>query len=358
MKKYLLYVSHLYAFAIVRPLQEEILRQGGNVAWFLAQERYTPRLREGEHLLGTVDAVMKFQPDVVFVASNVVPDFFPGIKVQLFHGFNAQKRDASRGHFKIRGFFDLYCTQGPSTTEPFKELEKKYGYFKVAETGWPKVDPLFKGQGGKKNKTDKEAVSADPAAPASQPVILFTSTFTPALSAAHEIFDAVAAMMQQHKWRWMITFHPKMDPAVVLKYKHLCRDSQAAFYEGDDVIPLLQQADVMLSDTSSIISEFILQKKPVVTFCNRVPGKHLINVTDADNLSQAIVHALTRPPSLITAIEEYISTIHPYTDGHSSTRVLAAVDDFLEKGGPSLQPKPLNLIRRVKMRLKYGYYRW
>ena len=356
MKKYLLYVSHLYAFAIVRPLQEEILRQGGTVAWFLAQKKYIPRLKKGERLLETVDAVMKFQPDVVFVASNVVPDFFPGIKVQLFHGFNAQKRDSSRGHFKVRGFFDLYCTQGPSTTIPFKALEKKHGYFKVTETGWAKVDPLFKVGSGSRSKIERELYLADLSDP--RPVVLFTSTFTPALSAAHEIYDAVAAMMHRKNWRWIITFHPKMDPGVILKYKNLCQACQATFYGGDDVMPLLKQADVMLSDTSSIISEFILQKKPVVTFCNRVPGDHLINVTDPRNLDKAIVHALTRPASLITAIEAYIADIHPYDDGRSSARVLGAVDYFLENKKMGLESKPLNLIRRIKMRFKYRYYRW
>ena len=350
MTKYLLYVSHLYAFAIVRPLQAEILEQKGSVAWFLANKKYRSCLKKEEQQLETVAAVMAFEPDVVFVASNVVPDFFPGIKVQLFHGFNAQKRDASQGHFNIRGFFDLYCTQGPSTTAPFKVLEEKHGHFKVFETGWTKVDPLFVHEGD-------ELLSSGPA-PDPRPVVLFTSTFTPSLSAAHRVYDAVAAMMHQKKWRWIITLHPKMDKAVTLKFKHLCHDCQSLFYEGDNVIPLLRQADVMLSDTSSIISEFILQKKPVVTFCNRMPGDHLINVTFDEDIEPAIDHALTRPASLMSAIDRYIGDLHPYDDGRSSARVLAAVDDFLEKEKGNLRRKPLNLVRRIKMRLKYRYYRY
>ena len=350
MKKYLLYVSHLYAFAIVRPLQEEILRQGGCVAWFLAQKQYIPYMKKTEHLLKTVDEVMAFQPDVVFVASNVVPDFFPGIKVQLFHGFNALKRDASRGHFKIRGFFDIYCTQGPSTTIPFKELEASHGYFRVMETGWPKVDPLF--------RCDKEGDGSSEKTSDLRPVVLFTSTFTPALSAAHRIYDSVAAMMDEKKWRWIITFHPKMDPDIILKYKQLCRKHQALFYEGDDVIPMLKQAHVMLSDTSSIISEFILQRKPVVTFRTRVPGEHLIDVTTPGEIRGAISNALDRPPALISSLDRYIAHIHPYDDGLSSSRVLAAVELFFALERKNLKPKPLNLIRRLKIRLKHRYYKW
>ena len=65
------------------------------------------------------------------------------LRVQVFHGFNVRKRSDNKGHFRVRGFFDLYCTQGPDTTLPFKVLEKKFGYFKVVETGWPKMDPMF-----------------------------------------------------------------------------------------------------------------------------------------------------------------------------------------------------------------------
>lgn len=350
MKKYLLYVSHLYAFAIVRPLQEEIRRQGGRVAWFLAQKKYKERLKDGEHHLATLDDVMAFQPDVVFVASNVVPDFFPGIKVQLFHGFNARKRDAARGHFNLRGFFDLYCTQGPATTVPFKALEARHGYFKVTETGWSKMDPLF--------RCDPAESSPANASTDSRPVVLFTSTFTPALSAAHLIYDVVAAMMQENRWRWIITFHPKMDQEVVRRYQALCREHNAFFYEGDDVLPLLKKAHVMLSDTSSIISEFMLQKRPVVTFRNRVPGPHLINVTLPEKIPEAIDRALTRPDSLMAAVDAHVTAIHPYEDGCSSRRVLAAVDAFLAMDRTQLKSPPLNLFRRIKMRAKYRYFRW
>ncbi len=328
------------------------------MAWFLAQNKYISCLREDERRLETVDAVMAFQPHVVFVASNVVPDFFPGIKVQLFHGFNAQKRNSSRGHFKVRGFFDLYCTQGPSTTIPFKALEKKYGFFRVAETGWPKVDPLFRDEAHEKGRSISTHMAPFTPSLDARPVVLFTSTFTPALSAAYLVYDAVAAMVRQNTWRWIITFHPKMAPDIMLKYKTLCQESGMFFYEGDDVIPLLRQADVMLSDTSSIISEFMLQKKPVVTFRNRVPGPHLINITDSRDIHAAITHALTRPASLMRAMDDYIADIHPYHDGQSCARVLAAVDEFLRKDRYLLGSKPVNLIRRLKMRLKYRYYRW
>ena len=342
MKKYLFHVSHLYSFSIVRPLQDTIIRNGDMAAWFLSRPEYRNLLKKNEKELQSISDVINYDPCAVFVASNTVPDFFPGAKVQLFHGFNARKRKSSTGHFRLRGFFDLYCTQGPSTTLPFLELEKKYKYFKTIETGWPKMDPLFSGPDIRiKNK---------------KPVILFTSTFTPALSAAHEILDVLTELINKNTWDWIITLHPKMSADIVMQYKRL-EGTNCRFIETDNIIPLLKKADVMLSDTSSVVSEFLLQKKPVVTFRNRRPGAHLINVLDRNDIEISIEKALTRPVALMDAIENYIRLIHPYDDGKSSERVLNATDCFIEKYFGKLKAKPLNLTRRMKMRLKYKYFK-
>ena len=359
MKKYLLYVSQLYSFSIARPLQDAIIRKSGRVAWFLAKPEYNSLLKENEKALKTVSDVINYDPCAIFVASNSVPDFFPGVKVQLFHGFNAQKRNSSKGHFRLRGFFDLYCTQGPSTTLPFLELEKKYKYFKVVETGWPKMDPLFAGPSQSVIDVPFSAsASASDAIQKDKPIVLFTSTFTPALSCAHKLYHTISELIDKNRWNWIITLHPKMDEKVVLQYKKL-EKKNCRFIETDDIIPLLKQADVMLSDTSSVLSEFILQKKPVVTFRNRRPGNHLINVIDRDEIEPAIDKALKKPGELMDLIEDYIKLIHPYDDGKSSERVLKATDDFIDNDYyTKLAKKPLNITRRLKMRLKYHHYKW
>jgi CDP-glycerol glycerophosphotransferase (TagB/SpsB family) len=342
MKRYLFFVSHLYSFAIVRPLQKVIRERGDEVSWFLNREVYAQYLKKDEKRLKTIKEVMEYNPGAVFVASNIVPDFFPGIKVQLFHGFNAQKRDENKGHFRIRGFFDLYCAQGPSTTLPFKELAEQHGFFEVVETGWSKMDPLFD------NSIQPEKKR--------RPRILFTSTFTPSLSAAHKIFDKVKELSSKDKWEWIVTFHPKMDIEIVNKFKSIQNDN-LVFIETDDILPLLKNTDVMLSDSSSVISEFMLQHKPVVTFRNRVPGPHLINVTEIDKIESALEKALKPPAKLRFSIKEYVEMIHPYYDGMSSARVLDATDNLVSRGLNHLKKKPLNFFRKLKIRKKFGYYK-
>src|SRR5688500_16888695 len=133
MKKYLLYGSERYALAILRPLQDAIRRRGGEAAWFFDGPGAAD-LVEGERLLD-VRGVRDWKPDAVLTPGNHLPHFFPGVKVEVFHGFDAGKPR----HIYIRGFFDLYCTTGPRDTTQFQALADKMGHFSVAETGWPKL---------------------------------------------------------------------------------------------------------------------------------------------------------------------------------------------------------------------------
>ncbi len=347
-------------------------------------------MKKDEVLLTATDEVLEYNPCAVLTATNVVPHFFPGIKVQLFHGFNAKKRDMHRGHFRLRGFFDLYCTQGPATTLPFKELASQKGYFDVVETGWPKTDPLFTGNekfhpgrklditdvqnapftanekyrpGRKLDTTDVQNApftANEKYRPGRKPTILFTSTFTPALSAAHRLVDTFENIVRARpEWNWSVTLHPKMDQEITRRYRNFALTNEnLIFSDTDDVIPLLKSSDVMVSDTSSIISEFLLLDKPVVTLNNREPGPHLVNIASTNEIAKAVEYALSRPLKLMKAIENYVKDIHPYRDGRCAGRVMDAVEARVQKGTSHLKPKPLNILRKLKIRRRLNYWKW
>src|SRR5690606_9484132 len=99
-------------------------------------------------------------------------------------------------------------------------------------------------------------------------------------------------------------------------------------------------ADVLVSDTSSIVSEFIVQHKPVVTFRNRVPQPHMLDFDDPDRLPDMLARALSPEPALMAEIVRYADSIHPYRDGRSSGRVIAATEDFIAGRLGRLSRKP------------------
>lgn len=343
-KKYLFFVSVAYSYPILRPLQDEILRRGDEVAWFI--EQGCPRLLEkNEKWLRTVQAVMDYNPIAVFAPGNYIYDFFPGVKVSLFHGYPINKRgDEKDDHFSVRGWFDVYCTQGETSTIPFKELERKYGFFKVYETGWCKADALFKERANPSRNT--------------RPVVLYSSTFTKGITSAPILFETVERLAKEKDWDWIISFHPKFNDSEVLKkYKKLASNCPNVTFHESGVIDaaLLSRADVLLSDASSVIVEFMMLNKPVVTYCNTTPGNHLLNVTETSAIEGAIEKAIARPAELMQQISAYVSKHEAHLDGESSSRVLDAVNNYIWYFQGKTRSKPWNLVRKFKLRWRVGY---
>lgn len=342
MYKFLIYISHPYSIPIGKPLEKEILKRGYDVYWFCDHDYTKGKFEPNTPILNTVEEVIDYQPHIVLTATDSVADFFTGIKVQIFHGFSANKRPLMSDHFKIRGFFDLYTTQGPSTTSVFKMLAEKFGFFEVIETGWSKVDPLFPLEA--KNKTEK-------------PTVLISSTFTTRLSLAKNeaVFEEIKRISKTGKYKFLCVLHPKLEEDIKAKFIGL-NSENFTYHDTTDLIPLFKKSDIMFSDTTSAIIEFLLQEKPVVTFKNNKPDTHLIDISEVSEIENALDLALTYPKQTIDAIKDYVAQTHPYFDGKSSERVINATIAFLNKDKSHLKSKPFNLIRKWKMRKLLNYY--
>lgn len=344
-KRYLFYISQNYSFEILRPLQEAMISRGDEVKWFVTSfEVNMSKFTKEEVVLKNIESTVKYHPDACFVPGNIIPDFIPGIKVHVFHGLEWKKK----GHFVIRDCFDLYCTHGIATTVRFKELADKHQFFDVVETGWPKLDNLF---------TVPPATYFTPHLNQKKPAILFAPTFSPSLTSAPILFNEIAKLIKRGNYNWIVKFHPKMDKQWIEKYKTLISEN-FKIIESRNINELLQWADIMISDTSSVIGEFSLLGKPVIALNNSNPGDYLLNISEAEQLSNAITAALSPDEQLKAAIDNYAQELHPYRDGQSSTRILDAVEHILSNGKSSKKSLPINLFRNLKQRRKLKYWRW
>ena len=266
------------------------------------------------------------------------------MKVQLFHGYPINKRnDRHDDHFTVRGWFDIYCTQGPTSTGPFREQERRYGYFRVYETGWTKADDYF---------------SPEMQAPPhnARPVVLYSTTFTRSLTSTPYLADEIEHLVAERDWEWIFMFHPKLDDrAVIDRYARIAVAHDNVTFLGTTFdFGALRRADVLLCDSSSIILEFMFLDRPVVTFRNSHPGPYLIDVQRPEEVGPALERALTRPEELMREIRAYTMRHEPHRDGRCSARVLDAVNDFLARGRAGLKRRPLNLVRRIKLRRRMG----
>lgn len=352
-KRYVFFVNAAYCYAIFRPLQQEIRKRGGEVAWFFLRE-LSPVLKDSELLLKDEQEVRQFAPDVMFAAGDWLPYYLPGLKVELFHGIARNKRGTATSlegddgdHYRIRGWYDLYCTHAEQDTKKFSELAESCGHFRVKKTGWPKLDPLF-----------SRSYQKNPAASgqAKRPTVFFASTFSHSITAAPILADTIEALSHSGKWNFVATLHPLMADNIVARYQAMQHEHLLYLPPETDLIEAMADADVMLCDTSSIMYEFMLLDKPVVTFRTRNPGPFLLDVKKAEEVEKALQQVLAGVPDQQQAARELCRQLHESDDGNSSSRVLDAVDEMLAEGLVGLKRKPWNIIRKFKLRERLGYW--
>ena len=96
--KFLIYISYSYSIPIGRPLEKEITRLGHTVRWFADEDEGKEKLLSNPNALHNINEAVAYQPHIVLTATDRVAHFLSGIKVQIFHGYAAEKKD----HWVIR----------------------------------------------------------------------------------------------------------------------------------------------------------------------------------------------------------------------------------------------------------------
>jgi len=343
--KIILFCKNPYAFGILKPLHDIAIPRADQVLWYVPNS-LTERFPFKDQTIYT-DSIRKleeFGSDAIFVPGNEVPHYLKGLKVQIFHGLAGEKK----GHFRIRHYFDLYLTQGPYFTSKFNELKVKYRNFDVIETGWPKLDILFQNHTEyKKCKNDLLEKSGK------QKLILYAPTFSPSLTSASKLKDEIFKLAQTENCLILIKFHDLMNKAVINEYKETTKDySNIEVVEDRNIIKHLIMADLMISDTSSVVYEFLLLDKPVITLNSNSDNISWLNISDPSQLLQAYMETF-ESDNFSDQRKEIIAQYHPYTDGNSSERMLNTVAKYIEqKGVPEY--RKLRFFRKRKMNKMFG----
>ena len=106
-----------------------------------------------------------------------------------------------------------------------------------------------------------------------------------------------------------------------------------------------------------MVSEFVAQRKPVVTFRNRAPKPHMLDFDAPDRLGAMLRQAFDPSLSLRAALDAYADDIHPFRDGLSSQRVMAATEALIAGELGVLRRKPVaSLLRQLQIRRDLGYW--
>lgn len=341
MKRFILLVTKPYSFPILNPVYRYLVDSGiGEVRWFLGKNIKDQPVPGGA--LRSNSEVLDYNPDAVLVPGNVVPDFWPGLKVQIFHGLGEEKK----GHYRVTGFFDLYCTPGPFMTNIFNALAEKYKTFLVRETGWPKLDAIPEYLSPEASHELIQFKSPDP-------ILLYAPTFSPRYTSAPDLLPQIQSLLDK-PMNWIIKFHDLMDKDIIRRAKRLACDKLKVI-ESDNILPAMAVSDMLIADTSSVTYEYLLFDKPIITYKSTCRLDKGLNLDTPDELFGAIVRSLEDPDELSAIRKLYRAELHPYHDGKSSERLINTVHDVLEGSELSqLKRKRPAWIRRRQVRKQFS----
>lgn len=340
--KYLFFVTKPYSFSILKPIQDSIIESNsGTVKWFSASSAVNFSSL-GDQLKSN-GAVLDYNPDVVLVPGNIVPHFWPGLKVQIFHGLDEEVK----GFYNITGFFDLYCTTGPVMTENYLKIAKQKKHFLVKETGWPKLDPVYNNKwtfnDQKSHLIDQYDLNPE------LPVLLYAPTFPSKYTSAPDLHDSIKNL-NNGKFNWIIKFHPLMDKLIQGQYKQL-ENKNLRVVDELNILPIMAGSDLLITDTSSVAYEFLSFDRPLITYKAIARKDKGINIQDPTDLSSAIERSLMNPDEFSINRASCLRGIHPYLDGLSSSRLLKVIEIILTEGlHNELKQKPLNFLRKYQIR--------
>lgn len=341
-----LFCENKYAIDILYPIYQEAVESKGNMLLWYVHLPKIPEfpLRDEVSYTHSIQEVYDFSPEVIFVPGNIVPYYLPGVKIQVFHGYAAEKKD----HWVIRRYFDTYFTQGPFFTKKFKELSVKYGDFEVIETGWSKQDWIKKHW----HDFDQERQELLKKHGKKQ-IILYAPTFSPSLTSLSALKEALVHLIKISDAVLLLKFHPLTRKEWVDEYKQLAeKEEHIVWVDGFNVTKYQLMSDVMISDTSSTVYEFLLLGRPVITYCTIAKDIYWTDITDISQLPKAFEDVQYNKED-IERRRWIVDNYDPHLDGMVGKRMLEAAADYIRRHGVPKERK-LNLWRRYSSIKTFG----
>ena len=337
--KTILFCMNPYSFGILEPVMQVLKEKKYEYIWFVRSAILENFPYQDQRCTSKIEDLVHFNSDAIFVPGNEVPHYLRGVKTQVFHGLAGEKK----GHFRIRNYFDLYLTQGPYFTRWFSKAANKHKDFRVVETGWPKLDIY----GKELHKYDPDKLSLLKKYSAKK-IILYAPTFSPSLTSAPHLLSQIEELALEKEYLIVIKFHDLMAKNLIDSYKKLSMSfKNVLFIEERNIIKYLLIADLMISDTSSVVYEFLLLDKPVITFKNNSLAMNWDNLLSFNGLVKSVVRNLLEDPfkeQRLKVLKEY----HPYTDGNSAKRMVEAVEEYIKRNGVP-EKRLISWFRRYKI---------
>lgn len=196
-------------------------------------------------------------------------------------------------------------------------------------TGQPRTDVLFS------HIPDSEIDALPPLTAASQKNILYAPTFRPngTNPLEHFPFEAANKLLAERGWHLYASLHPKFSRKGNA-WEEVQYSNISFLPAGYDIYPILNQFEAMITDYSSLYTDYILLDRPLIFYTYDLasyriemglydefdlytPGEH---PQTPESLLQAIIN-LALPDSFAKKRSQVITELHANTNGSASERI-------------------------------------
>jgi len=254
-------------------------------------------VKQGYHNVTTLPTF----PDTVIMFRNMAWRFpcKEIVKIGFAHGAYSFKRHSKASYYNL---FDLFFMTSSHDIERVRRL----GVTTDLAVAYPKIDPVFNG-----------TISAEHLGQLSQKLgtcynkgkktLLFSATWDgSSMSAIHKWYDKISKL--SGKYNLLVTLHSWMSQ----KYVSAIKASKDVFFIEEDVFyDYIKLADVCISDTSSVIAEFCLLDKPIITFTVPFTSRTLPDVME---LIQKVSLQIDSFEEIETAVETLLQNPQEYNE--------------------------------------------
>jgi choline kinase len=242
---------------------------------------------------------------------------------------------------------DLICVPGPLHREVLQ-----HNVFKpIAVTGFVKADTLY----GPNAARIRDDFRLRYNVPVGYRVILFAPTFNEELSAIPCVGVEIGELCDEQTIL-LIKLHTMTDVAWVRRYRELATcNRNIRFVDDIDASPAMLAADLLISDVSSVVLEFMFLDKPVIVVNNPRMREYpyflpndieyqvrdaCLQVTGLDELKDAVIRSWADPGELSKLRMDYARDYSYGRDGKSVLRIAQAIHQLMEGGFDRLPGKP------------------
>jgi len=251
-------------FICFKPLYDRLVRLNevqvflsGGIKVEDAHALYKPFHISTEKILSN-EEIKNWDFDMSFSASaNLVPPRSAGVRVQIFHGLSFRNRQIREQTMS----YDYYFIVGPYMYRKFVmggllEEDDPRGL----KIGFPKTDRLLNGEHNRRELLREYGLDG------SRPVILYAPTGEKHNSLETMGGDVVSRLANSGRYNLLVKLHdhPKDTATDWFSKLAVFEDTYTRVVRDFDVIPLLFLADLLITDASSVSSEYSLLDRPMV----------------------------------------------------------------------------------------------